>query len=338
MEKGRDIPKWLDAELLFRLNYGPSTSGDIGSARKALGKRKGRTEVTLLDRAIAAKLHKALYNWPYYRRGFETDWSPDLEHKEPTPGISPFDYDSSVQTFPLVWTENFVINNVWGADPYASSIIGKANKPPLAAIVMDMIALVQFLQKIPSNQPKKLVEWNTEFIQSNKLHSTVAYRKSEEDWAARGYIADLFSIVTGVGSTSLQPPVRFSVNIASGIVSGADRRKSDRLPWTYQKTLPGSGVLFPTAPPVSSNDQDPSNSVAELKASFIQDGPFKLKKTRHLDKHFTFTGNNRDEIRLYQYWGTEQITPGEDLPKYPSMRIYQHHTLRRFIFWLDYAN
>jgi hypothetical protein len=227
----------------------------------------------------------------------------------------------------MVWSEDFVVNEVWAERKkggYSSSVVGKANKPPLAAVVMDMIDLVEFLKSIASEEPKKLVEWTKEFVQRTQLRSVlISGEEADVDWAARGYIADMFSIVACVSCTSAKPP---------SLVCGQDERQHDRIPWAHQIKLPGSGVLLPNPPPVSLRALEPSNPVLELKASYVDSGPFKFKRTRHLDKHLTFNHDGQ-KIRLFQYWGSE--IPKERLPKYASIRIYQDHALRRFIFNLN---
>jgi len=306
--------------MLFAMNFGPTTFKDVMAELNGTNSPKpARTEVTLLDRPLAAKLHKALYDWRGYSLGFETDWSPNREQKEPTSGVSPFDYASSVETFPLVWSEDFVVNSVWNdRSHYSSSIVGRANKPPLAAVVLDMVDLITFLKSISAKTPKKLVEWTTMFLQTTKLRSIIQYEKTDEDWAARGYIADLFSIVACINCTSdTSPP----------LLGGLDMHKNDKFPWAYRRNIPGAGVMLPNPPPVASASLEPNNPVAELNASFIHSGPFKLKTTRHLEKHLTF--NDKNKIRLFQYWGSQW--PEHGLPAHPSLRIYTHHALRGFV-------
>jgi hypothetical protein len=190
------------------------------------------------------------------------------------------------------------------------------------------------LESISSSEPKKLVEWTKEFVRNKRLRSIISHEEVDVDWAARGYIADMFTIVACVSCTSAKPPERYSNSLSlrqHSLVCGQDARQNDRSPWAHQKTIPGSGVLLPNAPPVALGALEPSNPVVELKASFILSGPFKFKRTRRLDEHFTF--NNHDEIRLFQYWGSE--VPKEGLPKFASLRIYQYHALRRFVFKLN---
>lgn len=346
MDKGREVPKWLDAELLFRLNYGPMTARELQTLRDAIdgkntpsadgplrprklaalsnaieNEKSISTEVTLLDRPVAALLHKSLYNRRDYSLGFETDCSPTLVWTATTGGISPFDYDSSsFQTFPMLWSENFVLNYVMdsGRD-YSCSVVGKATKPPMAAIVMDMVDLVDFLKTISARDPKPLIEWTTEFVRTRDLRSLVADETVDKDWAARGFIADLFRIVACVDCTAVAWP--------PGYGNGYDSRKADKLPWASQNEIPGAGVMFQGTPPLSKEALEPSNSIEDLKASLIHSGPFKLTKTQHLDEHLTFNDDN--EICLYQYWGSKE--PQNGLPAIPSLRIYTDHALRKFV-------
>jgi hypothetical protein len=335
VKAGRKVPSWLNAEFIFNLNYGPMSAQDIRKIRamftenltmmlkrefpalavkQKLDYVEERTEMTLLDRPIAAKLHKSLYN-----RGpcFETDWSSDGEPDESTGRLSPFDYDRSTeQTFPMLWAEKFIITTVW-AKHYSSSIIGSATKPPMAAVVLDMIDLIEFLK--PIKERKTIIEWLTEFVRNNQLRSILPDRGIDVDWAGRGYIADLFSVVACLECTSFGPPP-FS--------AGLDVHQDFKFPQPYTATIPGSGVLIQTPNPVSEAASDGDNSVDQLSASFIHSGPFKLRVTRKLAEHLTFDRDSTD-FRVFQYWGNH-MTPGEGLGYTSSLRVYRNHTLRRY--------
>ena len=325
----------MDADFIFRLNYGPLSAQEVKSTQammyqydidlavqfalkkasiKADKEIAGRTEMTFLDRPIAAKLKRALYNSLQFV-SFETDGSGNGDTKAPTRGISPFDYDSSSeQTFPMLWAENFVISWAWNKG-YSSSIIGSVTKPPMAAVVLDMIDLVNYLKSI--SEPKTIVAWLTAFVRNNRLQSLIQDGQIDEEWAGRGYIADLFSIVACLECTSDGPP---------SVVAGLDHRQTFNAPMPpYTRTIPGFGVLIPLANTVSKAALELSNSVDELRAGFIHSGPFKLKVTRKLAKHLSL--NKENQLRVFQYWG--KPIPEKGLPKNPSLRIYQNHALRR---------
>ena len=168
VEKGLPIPTWLDHEFLYILNYG-STEPDVlkKTERSHSWVFRGapitlsdkhfetrRTEITLMDRSLAAKLHNALYD-NQSSPSFLTDWSPDIENRQ----ISPFEYDPlSVQTFILVFAENFIYNCVWDQE-YSSRILGVEDRPPMAAVVADMIQLIHFFKSKDDEDPKSVVEW-----------------------------------------------------------------------------------------------------------------------------------------------------------------------------------
>jgi len=276
-----------------------------------------RTEMTFLDRPLAAKLHKSLYHGEQFSPGFETDWTPGREAENSTGRVSPFDYDSTTeQTFPMLWAEDFVILSVW-EKKYSGSIIGTTIKPPMAAVVLDMIALVDFLKSI--KEQRMIIQWLTEFVRNNQLRSSLPDHDIDVDWAGRGYIADLFSIVACLECTSDTGPPPFP--------AGHDSRQKIKLPPSYYaRTIPGFGVLIPVQKPVSTAALNPSNSVEQLSARFIQSGPFKLQVTRELAEHLTL--DDRNQLRVFQYWGNS-LTPGKGLGYNPSLRIYRNHTLRR---------
>jgi hypothetical protein len=338
----------LDADFIFGLNYGPMSAQDIktmqnklkqhqlnlyvrtlniGNTMKELEAFGGqdawveqRTEMTFLDRTMGAKLHKSLYNRGRVSPGFETDWSPDREGEEPAArGVSPFDYDSyNEQTFPMLWAENFVINLVWSKN-YSSSIIGSTTKPPMAAVILDMIELIKFLKSI--KEPKNIVTWLTEFARTVQLHSYSPDEIIDPAWAGRGYVADLFSIVACLECTSQAPPP---------FPAGPDFRQAHKFPPPYYtRIIPGCGVLIPFSKPVSTAASEPSNSVDQLRAGFIHSGPFKVKATRKFEKHLTL--NDRNELRVFQFWGNAR-TPSTKkvLVGNPSLRIYRNHALRRY--------
>jgi hypothetical protein len=215
----------------------------------------------------------------------------------------------------MLWAENFVISRVW-SNNYSSSIIGSTTKPPMAAVILDMIELINFLKSI--KEPKTIVAWLTEFAQTVQLYSYSPDEIIDSDWAGRGYIADLFSIVACLECTSQAPPP---------FPAGLDLRQA-RKPYDT-RIVPGCGVLIPFSKPISTAASEPSNSVDQLRAGFIHSGPFQVKATRKFEKHLTL--NDRNELRVFQFWGNAQ-TPSTKkvLLGNPSLRIYRHHTLRKY--------
>jgi hypothetical protein len=214
-----------------------------------------RTEMTLLDRPIAAKLHKSLYSrGPELSPGFETDCQ-------------------------------------------------SAGQEALKTI----------------EEPKTIIAWLTEFVRNKKLRSVLPDQDIDVNWAARGYIADLFSIVACLECTSYTygPPP---------FAAGQDSQIRHQVAGYYTRTIPGYGVLIAPPKPVSTAAaSDPGNSVDQLRASFIHSGPFKLKANRKLTKHLTF--HNGNKLRVFQYWGNN-MTPGEGMEFTSSLRVYRNHTLR----------
>ena len=98
---------------IFRINLGPEK----------------RFSVTLLDRLIASRLHKAIFDQLpesagcYHGNMAKANSSPN-DH-------SPFDYKSLpfVETWPLIWLENFIISRMWNADS-SYAILDKSSRTP----------------------------------------------------------------------------------------------------------------------------------------------------------------------------------------------------------------
>jgi hypothetical protein len=183
-----------------------------------------------------------------------------------------------------------------------------------------MIDLIDFLKSI--EEPKTVIAWLTEFARNNQLRSVLPDQDIDVEWvewAGRGYIADLFSIVACLECTSYGPPP---------FAAGQDSQIRHQFAGYYRRTIPGYRVLIATPKPVSTAAaSDPRNSVDQLRASFIHSGPFKLKATRKLAEHLTFNSSNK--LRVFQYWGND-MTPGEDTGYKCSLRVYRNHTLRRY--------
>jgi hypothetical protein len=187
----------------------------------------------------------------------------------------------------------------------------------MAAVILDMVDLIDFLKSI--EEPKTIIAWLTEFVRNNQLRSVLRDQDIDVDWAARGYIADLFSIVACLECTSSGPPP-FRV--------GLDFQVGHQVARYYTTTIPGHGVLIAPPKPVSTAAaSDPRNSVDQLSASFIHSGPFKLKATRMLAEHLTLNDSNR--FRVFQYWGNH-MTPRESVGDNSSLRVYRNHALRGY--------
>jgi hypothetical protein len=87
-----DQPReWLDAEYLYKINYGPASSNDVRIAYKALKAADDlpkRNRITLLDRKIAQKLCESVFPLEREKLAFCIDWTAnDLATQGTLPGI-----------------------------------------------------------------------------------------------------------------------------------------------------------------------------------------------------------------------------------------------------------
>ena len=87
------------------------------------------------------------------------------------------------------------------------------------------------------------------------------------------YLADMFATASGL-------------RVGTGISSGRYRLGSP-----FMKTsLPGPELVFPNHK--STRASEPSTDLTDLRASFIQSGPFKLKQTSDFRRHLELTHDN----------------------------------------------
>lgn len=277
--------------------------------------RPGRSNITLLDRAVAARLHKALFDCPGYHLSILTDSSKNLDAKLPENGISPFDYDAScLEHIPFVWAEDFVITCIWNGQ-YSSSVLSTSSRPPMAAVVMDMIDMIEFFKsQCTIDSPRATIdEWLKNFYHSQKLRSIDISQTVDENWAARGFLADLFCTVACL--PRLGPPY------------GLDEYQRGRKELPFEENLfPGSDLLFfPAQPPVSKAASDPSVSIEDLDASFIESGPFQFRTTNRFNDHLTLDYDNG--ILIYKP-RKERVL---DFYGYPhDLGLFHNHALKGF--------
>jgi hypothetical protein len=334
VQRGLEIPFWLDHDLLFRLNYGPAPSQDVERMKTQNGKSisfpvfprniitSNRAAITLLDRPLAAKFVAALYG--------ETGSIPN--QRLTTSVISAFSYNPAwIETYSLVWVENFVIYHVWNKH-YSSSILGGQTRPPMAAVVMDMIDMIEYFRSISgSTSSKVLREWLTDFFASRTLKSLCTDKAVDQKLACEGYLADLFSIVACLPRdeySTLGPPAELGwdadvkATLSGRICVG---RPSTSL---LTKTLPGPGVFFSSeVPPVEVKEYE---SLEDLDASFIESGAFRFRLTNRIEHHLALDNDNH--IHLYKNAEklTERAAAGDvDFTDHPfSLEIYGGHSLR----------
>lgn len=324
----RRCPDWLDADLLFRINYGEADRQDVARLKEAiLGshsadvqiERKQRACVTLLDRLTAQKLYQALFPRADWKTVFATDSGSDS--KQYPQRLTPFDYDeSNPLIYPLLWTEEFIVDNVWN-DQYSKQVLGGNSRPPMYAVVLDMILLLQFLQKNPE-KPRTVYDVLSEFAKSHRLLSVG--HNIDIDWAARGYLADLFNIVTCVRYLARDDRNSSIIKVHPAEILGWDyNEKGGPRTWPERRIFPGADSLRIPRP-----YYDPRQSMGPLEdfnAAFICSGPFRFTFTTRLAEHLTFNQNR--EIRLFFDGEYSEF----NFPGFPGevLKPYEQHTLGR---------
>lgn len=335
MREGLETPFWQDDELLFRLNYGPASSQDIERVKTQSGKSNlfplfprniitsNRATITLLDRPLAAKYVAALYG--------KTD---TRSHEIVSRSVGPaFGYNTaSIKTYSLVWVENFVVYHVWNKY-YSSSILGEETRPSMAAVVMDMLNMIDYFNSIDGlTRPKALSEWLADFLASHSLQSLCTDKDFDQKWACEGYLADLFSIVACLPRdeySTLGPPAELGwdpdvhATISGRICVGHSFTS------LLSKPFPGPEVFsFPDVPPVEGKGVV---SLEEIDASFIESGAFRFRLTNRIGQHLTVDSDNN----IYLYKNAENLTvraAGDvDFTDHPfSLEIYDAHTWRGY--------
>src|SRR5271170_32962 len=143
------IPNWLNAEYLYRINYGPATAEDVAiltSSVLILRSFTDRMVTILLDRRVSQKLEKALY--PNSRSNItprsDDGVSPLLRESHDNAVSSSFYNRSNPEAGILLDIEKFFC--YWFYErKYCSKGLGTTYRAPIAAVVLDMIDLVTYL-------------------------------------------------------------------------------------------------------------------------------------------------------------------------------------------------
>jgi hypothetical protein len=292
--QSRPIPEWVDAEYLYRINYGPATAKDVAilmSSHLARHIFAERRSTILLDRRVSQKLEKTLY--PNSRSNVtprSDDGVSQLLGKGRDSAVSSSFYDrSNPKAGILLNTRDFFRH--WFYDRnYCSKGLGTTSRAPIAAVVFDMIDLVTYLSKITTSSDPQPVSWFLEdFFRSHpNLRSLAPTQALEHRWpAVCGFLYDLFDIVSGL--RVLDSYRRF------GHINGFDGVPEE--PDWARCILPGADLLvgLPPIDPASVSD----GPIEELDAAFICSGPFKMRFTSSLGSHLQL---NTVERELLVYW------------------------------------
>jgi hypothetical protein len=339
LEKARlEVPTWLDADFLFRLNYGTATREDVEEAKVAIissfsndlrFQRKKRVRITLLDRVVAGNLYRALFPRAPEKPLFAVDGAIDNE-KRYAERLSPFDYDENdPSVYPLLWIEEFIVNHIWN-DNYSGSVLSSDSRPPMNDVVLDMIALLEFStvwsMEHDADKPPKVYDMLRGFAATVRMRSSppgILLDDSQLDWAARGFLADMFNAIICVRYLARVDP-KCRKRTEPGEILGWDwMEKGGPRRWPEKCGFPGSDCLRIPKP---FNDQDKAaRQLGDLNAEFICSGPFKFTFTTFLAEHLTFNQNH--EIRLFFDGGFEEF----NFPNFPGhvLESFEQHALGR---------
>jgi hypothetical protein len=288
-------PPWLDKDFLYTLNYGPSESDPSFKERLESvldlvhGEPEQRERITLLDRSVAERLHKAIFGERYKGARFLTDWSEGpkwLILVGDKNSVTPFDYDphaSETQLFLRV--EAFITTET--LDPYFLRSALCDPRPSIVPIALDVVDLICYLASLPTQQPpshksKTIDQYLSDFIQDRELRSVVkpisnlvrTYQVQPEavgrDKVVLRYLADMLK------SATLLP---------------------DDSHWeVLGRRFPGPDLLLGASP------STPSSSLTQIflddfTADFICSGPFRLIAADDIRHHLRLTEKN--EIQLF---------------------------------------
>jgi hypothetical protein len=330
-KENQKCPDWLDAELLFRMNYGPATRKDVAKLKVAIigsrsiyvqEKRKQRARVTLLDRVLAQRLYRALFPRADWKSAFATDHETD--QTQYTKRLSPFDYDDSDPLiYPILWTEEFIVDNVWN-DQYSREILGGHSRPPMCAVVSDMILLVQFLQQ-NTEKSQTVYALLRNFARSHRLLSLGV--DVEVDWAARGYLSDLFNIVTCVRYLARNDRKGKLKQVHQAEILGWDfnEKGGPTRTWPERRKFPSADSLRIPRPHYDTTTS--MGSLESFDAAFICSGPFRFTFTTLLSEHLTFSQTR--EIRLFFDGEYSEF----NFPGFPGevLKPFEQHALGRCV-------
>ena len=211
----------------------------------------------------------------------------------------------------------FVVIYVWEKE-YSSAVL-TTPRPPIAAVVADILSLISFLKSSQCwLRSLGLVHCLTDFVRVIPLHS-IRGNEVDEKWLVRGYLADMF------GAIVLRPDF---LRVFRSSAYGLDRNRDNKetLFALDDETTPAQFLFFNLEPPVSAVASDPSVSLDELDASFIESGPFGFRVTNRLDRHLSLDSRNRILIYVGVLLSKEQW--GKYLVPFERPDLYDKHFLR----------
>jgi hypothetical protein len=357
---------WLDAQYLYRINYGPASRDDVEVAYAALKAvdhdLSERGKVTLLDRRIGREFFKIAFPAELIKCSFCVDWTSDNEeaqrrvrasYQRPNRvGVarnklefgrrfSPFDFNPFAAESELLRAcEEFCVNCVWDKN-YASAVFGDDSRPPMAAVVADMMIMVGFFGRMACEKPRLVSECLRDFLSCNRLYS-ISGMGIDTDAACRGFLWDMLMIIVCRQRSYRE-------------LEGWDRNRKTALFWqpyaefhefrdtfrhaTDHYHFPGGEILG--LPKLLYPSVKMAGSLETLNAAFIHSGPYQLHLTSQVREHLTLDVDRR----ILLYWDDPTLSrrllrpadarPGKSLlrtkPAIPgdSFSLYTEHALGR---------
>jgi len=313
-----EFPEWLDAELLYKFNYGGGNSKDVQMLFRTFELHGDM--LLLLDRKIANKLLRALFE-PYHRslgntRGpFWTD-AHEIEVDMPEEEI----LDNNTSKLPLDWAMGrtapreashpyprgivtlmrWMITRVWNRHKDYPSYLHDRVRPPIVAIAECVESLVKHLAEsahtLPSDGEQLFVLFKKPLnVLDDSLLRTLAindtFKESSEHvlrWSEFGkpvnHIED--------DITSFLCDILFLGLPTTRVSDGYSREhwiKEIGPDSQYRfRRFPGSDLMIRSRQLVTPETiKTLYGSLAEMKASYINSGPYKLKFALDPEEHLT---------------------------------------------------
>jgi hypothetical protein len=288
--------------------------------------------VTLLDRRIVDKLFQTVFTRDSKPPILQSDWPENAEYKKsgayPSENvISPFDYlYYNAESALYRWCEEFVIDYVWRPS-YSSTIIGKNDRPPMVAVAMDMIELVEYLARVDERvEPRFLAELFKDFLKSrqHQLRSIIFGSTFDFDWACQGYIWDLYNIII-LKEVSKNGMDQYNPKSCPHYVPDFDV-----IPATLVERVrfPGGESIKIGIAPIDANKvKDLYGSLGDMKASFIKSGPFDFALTPIPGEHLMM--KNR-KIHVFCEDGTPKTGNPHLVPGVGYFGLYMRHKLGKY--------
>jgi len=318
------FPEWVDAEFLYKINYGGGNSED---ARMLFDLRfkLPRDMLLLLDRKIANKLLRALFE-PYYRslgntRGpFWTD-ADKIEVDMPEEKI----LDNITSERPLDWAMgrtapreashpypraivtlmHWMITRVWNPHKDYPSYLHDRVRPPIVAIAECVESLVKHLAEsahtLPSDgeqlfvlfkKPLNVLDYNllgTLAVNDTFIESSEHVLSWFESGMPVNHIEDdITSFLCDILFLGLPP----WITRGSGAYYDLKRWNGPDSQYRFRR-FPGSDLMIRSRQPVTPETvKTLYGSLAEMKASYINSGPYKLEFTTDPEEHLTLDGRS----------------------------------------------